>query len=355
MQTLQRYFSRLPPLLLNGLKFQAPFSDLLEEAGVKDRFLKKWLDYLCFVLQALPAAGHPSAPVAYMVSDMYSSGAVLDYPKGGMGALIDALVQGLEKHRGQLRYNAHVDQILVEDGQACGVSVKGQQIRAREAVVSNASVWDTEHLLPEGSNWKSKPPECGSFMHLHLGLKAEALPSEMPLHYSVIRDWEEPIDATGNVVIISVPSVVNPALAPEGRHCLHAYLAATEPFELWKGMDRRSPEYAKLKRQRAQPLFEAVERAVPGGCENIEMELIGSPLTHARFNRRHAGSYGPFTPAEAGMLPGASTPIDGLLHCGDSTFPGIGVPAAVASGFSAANVLLSVEEHLETLDAMKIP
>ena len=36
--------------------------------------------------EALPAAGHPSAPVAYMVSDMYSPGAVLDYPKGGMGA-----------------------------------------------------------------------------------------------------------------------------------------------------------------------------------------------------------------------------------------------------------------------------
>lgn len=30
---LQRYVSRLPPLLLNGLKFQAPFSDLLQEAG----------------------------------------------------------------------------------------------------------------------------------------------------------------------------------------------------------------------------------------------------------------------------------------------------------------------------------
>ena len=36
--------------------------------------------------EALPAAGHPAAPVAYMVSDMYSPGAVLDYPKGGMGA-----------------------------------------------------------------------------------------------------------------------------------------------------------------------------------------------------------------------------------------------------------------------------
>ncbi|CAE8724498.1 unnamed protein product, partial [Polarella glacialis] len=113
-----------------------------------------------------------------------------------------------------------------------------------------------------------------------------ALPKDLMLHYSVIRDWKEPIDATGNVVIISIPSVVNPSLAPEGRHCLHAYLAATEPYELWANLKRGSPEYEALKRERARPLFEAVERALPGATSGIELELIGTPLTHARFNRR---------------------------------------------------------------------
>ncbi|CAE8588145.1 unnamed protein product, partial [Polarella glacialis] len=81
--------------------------------------------------------------------------------------------------------------------------------------------------------------------------------------------------------------VVNPSLAPEGRHCLHAYLAATEPYELWANLKRGSPEYEALKRERARPLFEAVERALPGATSGIELELIGTPLTHARFNRRH--------------------------------------------------------------------
>ncbi|CAE6936307.1 CRTISO [Symbiodinium natans] len=349
VQTLQRFFPRLPALLLNGPKFQAPFSDLLRDAGVQDTFLKKWMDYICFVLQALPADTHPSAPVAYMISDMYEPGAFLDYPRGGMGALISALERGVTKHRGRIRYNAHVEEIVAARGKAKGVRLRsGERILAREAVISNASVWDTAKLLPEGTRWPMpKPVECGSFMHLHLGLNAKGLPNDMPLHYSVIRDWKEPIDATGNVVIISVPSVVNPSLAPAGRHCLHAYLAATEPYELWQGMKRGSSEYEAFKRERAAPLFEAVEKAVPGACENIELELIGSPLTHARFNRRHRGTYGPFMPSSAGMLPGPSTPVDGLLCCGDSTFPGIGVPAAVASGCAAANVLLSVEEHLE--------
>ena len=31
----------------------------------------------------------------------------------------------------------------------------------------------------------------------------------------------------------------DPSLAPEGKHCLHAYFPATEPYELWKGLDRK--------------------------------------------------------------------------------------------------------------------
>ncbi|CAE8586460.1 unnamed protein product, partial [Polarella glacialis] len=82
--------------------------------------------------------------------------------------------------------------------------------------------------------------------------------------------------------------------------------------------------------------------ALPAVFQDLEeLELIGTPLTHARFNRRHSGTYGPLMPSEAGMLPGPSTPVEGLLCCGDSTFPGIGVPAAAASGCAAANALMS--------------
>jgi len=42
----------------------------------------------------------------------------------------------------------------------------------------------------------------------------------------------------------------------------------------------------------------------------------------------------------------------GLLCCGDSTFPGIGVPAVAASGQIAANTLVSVFDHWKLLDAI---
>lgn len=54
-----------------------------------------------------------------------------------------------------------------------------QFIRAKKAVVSNASMWDTLKLLPADVIPKSyidrvhSTPQCESFMHLHLGFDAE--------------------------------------------------------------------------------------------------------------------------------------------------------------------------------------
>ena len=49
-------------------------------------------------------------------------------------------------------------------------------IRAGSAVISNASVWDTQKLLPRSAapqKWRQESlatPMTGSFMHLHLGV-----------------------------------------------------------------------------------------------------------------------------------------------------------------------------------------
>lgn len=53
-------------------------------------------------------------------------------------------------------------------------------------------------------------------------------------------------------MLISVPSVLSPNLAPPGKHVLHAYLPGTEPYELWEGLDRKSAEYRNLKAERSE-------------------------------------------------------------------------------------------------------
>jgi phytoene dehydrogenase-like protein len=59
-------------------------------------------------------------------------------------------------------------------------------------------------------------------------------------------------------------------------------------------------------------------------------------------------------PLASGTFPGAGTPVPGLYACGDSCMPGIGVPAAAASGMIAANTLAPVWSHLKLLDALAL-
>jgi hypothetical protein len=164
------------------------------------------------------------------------------------------------------------------------------------------------------------------------------------------------------------PAVIDPSLAPAGKHCLHAYLPATEPWELWNGLDRRSDEYKRLKEERSRVLWKgapsamvglgamkqiawrqrreckrweavsqqlgpgvlsapfnlesqllrgsqgscragahrqatskrsspvlraAVRTIIPDIDRRVEVSLVGTPLTHQRFLRRHKGTYGP--------------------------------------------------------------
>ena len=155
------------------------------------------------------------------------------------------------------------------------------------------------------------------------------------------------------MVIISIPTLLDPSLAPEGKHVLHAYYAANEPYELWDGLKRNSKEYKELKEKRAERLWEAVETILPDVRERVEVELVGSPLTHQRFLNRHKGTYGPPIFQQGGStLPFASTSVPGLLHCGDSTFPGIGVPSASGSGMNAANTLVSPFEQWKLMDEL---
>lgn len=103
-------------------------------------------------------------------------------------------------------------------------------------------------------------------------------------------------------------------------------------------------------------MWRAVERVLGAGFnrDKCEVKLVGSPLTHKRFLRRNRGTYGPAIEAGQNSFPGHTTPIPQLYCCGDSTFPGIGVPAVAASGAIVANSLVSVSQHSQLLDAVGI-
>jgi len=341
-------FATLNPL--ENLKLTQPFSNILDKANVKDKFTRNWLDLLCFCLSGLPSSGTITAEMAMMMGEFYDDDAMMDCPIGGANAIVDALVRGITKYGGHVFTKSHVEQIVLDKNQnrATGVRLKknARLVKAKKAVVSNLSVWDLlgsgildTNALPQSYVTSGmKTPVGKSFMHLHIGFQAtrEELDT-LQAHYMYVDDWSRGIEAEDNAMLVSIPSVHDSSLAPEGYAVLHAYTPATEIYARWANKKRNTNEYTNLKEERSQYLWQVLEKIIPDIRERSVVVQVGTPLTHERFLRRHKGSYGPAIVAGQGSFPFPKTPLDGLLVCGDSCFPGIGVPAVAGSGLLAAH------------------
>ncbi|MBW4525642.1 MAG: NAD(P)/FAD-dependent oxidoreductase [Phormidium tanganyikae FI6-MK23] len=345
---LSRYLPSLLKLLPHLGMIQGSVGNLMDQT-VRDPWVRRLIDLECFLLSGLKAHGTIAPEVAFMFGERTRS--VIDYPIGGSGAIVDALVRGLKKWGGTLKLGTHIEKILVESGKVRGIrSRNGEEISA-SIVISNASIWDTYSQLLEPSDLPSsyrqkslKTPAINSFMHLHLGIRAEGL-ENLTGHHVVIQD-DRDITVPGNTCMISIPTVWDKNLAPSGYHVVHAY--TLEPFEGWT----RDSEYESKKLARSQSLFRAVERIIPALRNRIVLELIGTPLTHARYLRRYQGTYGAGIPAGQGLFPNCHTPIANLYRVGDSTMPGIGVPAVAASGILCANTIVDPAQTLELVDLL---
>ncbi|KAL7493994.1 hypothetical protein ACHAWT_002834 [Skeletonema menzelii] len=357
-------FAKLNPL--ENLKLTKPFKSIIDGANVNDGFITNWLDVLCFCLSGVPSDGTITAEMAMMMGEFYDEDAIMDCPVGGASAIVDALVRGIEKNGGSIFLKSHVDEIVIQDGKAMGVRVKNSDatIEAKKGVISNISVWDLMNsgivdtsLLPEKFvNERKETPASPSFMHLHVGFKCSREELEqLQAHYIYMDDWNRSVTEEENCALISIPSVHDDSLAPENHAVLHIYTPATERYERWENVKRNSPEYKQLKEERSAFLWSVLEKVIPDIRERSVHHQVGTPLTHQRFLNRHRGTYGPAIYAGEASFPFPNTPVKNLLMCGDSCFPGIGVPAVAGSGLIAANSvsLDSIGKQLELLGTLK--
>ena len=142
------------------------------------------------------------------------------------------------------------------------------------------------------------------------------------LHHLLLERWEE-IEAEQGTVFVSMPSLLDPSLAPEGHHIVHTFTPSS--MEAWQGLSPTA--YAAKKEADANRLIARLEAILPGLAGAINHREVGSPRSHRRFLGRHQGSYGPVPALQLpGLLPMPfnRTAIGGLYCVGDSCFPGQG-------------------------------
>ncbi|NEP58077.1 MAG: FAD-dependent oxidoreductase, partial [Symploca sp. SIO2G7] len=108
---------------------------------VHDPWVRRLIDLECFLLSGLKAHGTIAPEVAFMLGERTRAG--VEYPVGGSGAIVAALVRGLQHWGGELRLNAHVEQILVAGGKAVGIRLRNGEVIKAPTVISNATLWDT--------------------------------------------------------------------------------------------------------------------------------------------------------------------------------------------------------------------
>ena len=325
----------------------------LVDRHLQDPFLRNWVDLLCFLISGMPMGDTNAAAMATLFGEWFSDNACLDYPVGGSAAVVDALVRGLQRHGGELQLGCTVDRLIVDGERCTGVHCDDGRTIAARHVVSNADVWSTMDLVPEttATTWRTRcamTPACASFLHLHLGFDASGL-DDLPVHMVWVGDWERGINAPANAMVFSIPSVLDPGMAPAGHHVLHAYTPANEPWSLWKDLDRNSSAYQAQKRERCDLFWSVLEQRIPDIRERCSITMEGTPLTHRHFLHTHQGSYGPALSAAQGLFPGVTTPVKGLWMCGASTFPGIGIPPVAASGAMAAHGIVGRQVQSQLL------
>lgn len=335
-----------------------PVGDVMKKIGITDPFVKRILDIEAFLLSGLKTDATIMAEIAFMVGER-ALPKNIEYPIGGATAIIEALVRGITKKGGQIRLRSHVEEIMIENNTAKGVRLRNGDVIFAKHVFSNASLWDTiDKLIPKEylpSSYRSAAigtPIVESFMHAHIAIPADGLSHELVGHHALLIDNTMDISMPGNVVMLSIPTVWSPNMAPDGWHLIHAY--TLEPYDRWPELKTDRAKYEQAKVDTAQPLFQAIRHVIPDLDQRLTHQhaicKLGSPLTHARFNRRYKGTYGAAIRAgEAEFEWPGDIPIHNLKRCSDSTFPGIGVPSSAAAGLIAANELTAASEHINLI------
>ncbi|MGW9112269.1 phytoene desaturase family protein, partial [Microbacterium sp. NPDC055683] len=312
-----------------------------------DRRVQQVLGYPAVFLGTSPAA----APSMYHLMSHLDVGQGVLYPRGGFGAVIDAIARLAEREGVRIRTSSPARRIVVADGAATGVEIDGpdgRELLPADVVVSSADLHVTESrlLAPEHRTrsaawWDRRDPGPGAVLAL-LGVRGE-LPELAHHTLFFTRDWEEGFDAIyGDAPRIPDPAslyVCRPSatddVAPDGHENLFVLIPVPADTGIGAGGEDGTGDAAVERAVDAAIDQIAGWAGVPDLRERIVVRRSIGPADFERdFGAWRGGALGPaHTLRQSAFLRGAnaSSRVDGLLYAGATTIPGIGLPMCLIS------------------------
>ncbi|KAG9144909.1 hypothetical protein Leryth_026722 [Lithospermum erythrorhizon] len=326
---------------------------------IKNPELLSFIDAECFIVSTVNALRTPMINASMVLCDRHFGG--INYPVGGVGEIAKSLARGLINQGSEILYKANVTTINVENGKAVGVKLSDGREFSAKTVISNATRWDTfgklvkgENLPKDEENFQKAYVKAPSFLSMHVGVKAKVLPPDTDCHHFILEDDWNNLEAPYGSIFLSIPTVLDSTLAPEGCHILHIF--TTSSIDDWKDLSRK--EYEARKELVADKIIARLEtKLFPGLKSSINFKEVGTPKTHRRYLARDSGTYGPMprqSPKGLLAMPFNTTGINSLYCVGDSCFPGQGVIAVAFSGVMCAHRVaadLGFEKKSPIMDA----
>jgi phytoene dehydrogenase-like protein len=295
-------------------------------------------------------------------------------PRGGSGALSEALSRFIQAHGGVILPNKWVTALIVENNRCTGVEcADGSSYRAEKAVLSTIHIKQLVDMAPRDlwgqdfidgvDTWSagltlfatnyatSEPPRYaikgGALSPVHSGMMVS---SDRALRMSFDYD-RGAVNLEDPPLHVICCTLVDPTRAPAGMHTVK--VVAYQPYSLKEGPQH----WDTIKQKVSDANLDYLRRFSPNLTDDkILACTIESPLDLERMNPHnwhgscHAGASGPAQSGALRPMPGWAQhrmPIPGLYQTGATTHPGGSVTGG--PGRNAATVMLkdfgtSIEE-----------
>jgi phytoene dehydrogenase-like protein len=311
------------------------------------------------------SAGSAAVLLLRAAADAHPVGTA-SFPRGGLGAFTRALAESAKQAGAEIRINAEVQHIRIKDGAVSGIVLTDGEEIAVDAVVSGVDpkrtffrLLDPTLLDPTFAMRIRNVRASGNVAKVNIalgGLPAFSALADSEIYLKALSgrihigpeiDYlERAFDASkygefspAPYLDVTIPTLLDPFLAPEGKHVLSAYVQFA-PYKLKEGNwgARRSELADTVVRTLAAyapnlpGLIEAIQVITPLDLETI-YGFTGGHIFHAELALDQLFTMRP-------VLDWAryKTPIRGLYLCGSGTHPGNGLTGA--SGANAAREII---------------
>lgn len=284
------------------------------------------------------------------------------YPVGGAATIAEGLLKTVQKAGGEAVTRAVVEEVLVENGKAAGVRLKGgEEIRAKLVISAAGAKATAQRLVPEAykkTDWASSLGglrQSPSYLCMYLGFEGDikaagATVSNQWYMESWDPEWKEwdlsDSKSIAPVLYVSYPSLKDPhhVAGDAQRHTGEIVtFVPWDAFDKWKDTRRgfRNEEYMRFKKDIEDRMLAQFKAHAPGLAPLIKYHELSTPLSATHFTWAPQGAiYGLEATPERFLSPHIKTrtPVKNLYLAGGDVAT-LGVTGALFGGFLAASTV----------------